>query len=262
MATWQLILSSDGRDALFPSEASRNAAVRALARAAAPHLALFCITDSATHLVIESSAARAGRIARAVLLGLRPHTTARLAPAQRRVVADAEHLGWLTEHLLSLPARERLPGHPALWPGSALLDLVGARLTGTPPLVLPALLPGFDPAAALALVGLPPQPLEPIGARALLLAGPGRLLQAATTALAADPALEGRATPVVQARQAVAQLGQRAGLPTRTLADSLGLTTHGVRRLQLLPPDPAANDAVLRLLALQDRVIGAALAAS
>ena len=262
MATWQLTLSSDGREALFPSEASRNAAVRALARAAAPHLALYCITDSAVHLVIRSKTARAGRIARAVLLALRPLTQQALEPARRRRVADHEHLAWLCQHLLTLPGSQPLPCHPALWSGSALLDLTGARHLGSPPLLLPELLPSFEPAEGLQLQGLSPHPLAPASDRQILMAGPGRLLRAAAMAVAADPSLEGRANPVVAARQAAAQLGQRAGLPTRTLADALALTTHGVRRLQLSAPDRAALAAVRCYLALEDRVIGRALAAS
>jgi hypothetical protein len=262
VATWQLTLSSDGREALFPSEASRNAAVRALARAAAPHLALYCITESTVHLVIRSNTARAGRIARAVLLALRPLSRRHLDPAHRRRVADHEHLAWLCQHLLALPGSQPLPCHPALWSGSALLELSGARQLEFPPLLLPQLLPSFEPGLGLQLHGLGPQPLAPVSDRQLLMAGPGRLLRAAAMAVAADPSLEGRATPVVTARQAAAQLGQRAGLPTRTLADALALTTHGVRRLQLLAPDRAAQAAVRRYLALEERVIGGALAAS
>lgn len=262
MATWQLTLSSDGRDALFPSEASRNAAVRTLVRAAAPHLALFCITESTTHLVIQSNAARAGHIARAVLLGLRPLAQCPLEPAHRRPVADRQHLAWLSRHLLALPGQQPLPCHPALWTGSSLLDLLGARAWGSPPLLLPQLLPGFDAGSALAALGLEGSPLQPVTDRQLLMVGPGRLLHAATVALAADPALAGRPVPVVDARQTVAQLCQRAGLPTRTIADTLGLTTHGVRRLQLLPVHTASLAAVRRYVALEERVIHSALAAS
>ena len=262
MATWQVTLSSDGRNALFPSEASRNAAVRALARAAAPHLALFCITDSTVHLVIQSNSARSGSIGRAVLLGLRPLTQQPLAPATRRRLEDRDHLAWLTRHLLAVPSQAPLPCHPALWSGSCLLDLAGARSMGAPTLLLSRLLPDFELQGAFMDAGLSEAPLQPVTDRQLLMAGPGRLLHAATVALAADPALDGRATPVVAARQAIAQLGQRAGLPTRTLADALGLTTHGVRRLQLLPANGAAQAAVRRYLALEERVIQRALAAS
>ena len=261
MATWQFILSSDGRNALFPSEASRNAAVRALSRTAAPHLALFCITDSSVHLVIQSNTARAGHVARAVLLGLRPLSQCPLEPARRRRITDHDHLTWLAQHLLALPSQQH-GCHPALWSGSAMLDLLGARSLGPPPLLLPRLLPSLDIGASLASLGLHSAPLEPVSDRQLMLAGPGRLIHGASVALAAHPQLSGRTSPVVAARQAVAQLGQRAGLPTRTLADALGLTTHGVRRLQLSPADPAASAAVRRYLALEDRVIQSALAAS
>jgi hypothetical protein len=262
VAIWQLTLTSDGRDALFPSEASRNTAVRALARTAAPHLALFSITDRDIHLVIESSTARAGRIARAVLLSLRSIGAEALEPARRRPVHDRDHLAWLTRHLLELPNEHALPCHPALWTGSALLDLVGARALGEAPLLLPELLPGFSAEGRLDSLGLVPGPLHPVSDRQLLLAGPGRLLHAAAAALAADPQLEGRGAPVVAARQAVAQLGERAGLPTRTLADTLGMTTQGVRRLQLLDAHHDAQQAVRRYLALEERVIQRALAAS
>jgi hypothetical protein len=261
VAIWQLTLTSDGRDALFPSEASRNAAVRALARTAAPHLALFCITDRDIHLVIDSTTARAGRIARAVLLGLRPLCRHPLEPARRRPIRDPQHLEWLAHHLLTLP-RELAGQHPALWTGSALLDLLGARAL-EPPLADSAALPAPLPASrVLAELGLGAQALEPLGDRAILLAGPGRLLHACAAAVAADPALEGKAAPVVAARQAAAQLGLRAGLPTRTLADAMGLTTQGVRRLQLLPPDGQAQRAARRYLALEERIIQGALAAS
>ncbi len=259
MATWHLNLASDGRDALFPSEASRYAAVRALARAAAPHLAVFCITDTNVHLVIQCSTARAGRIARAVLLGLRPLTPLFLEPATRHSVPHTDYLSWLAGRLLG---QLDLPGHPALWPGSSVTDLVGARALEGPPLLLPRLLPGFGPAQALLAVGLDPAPLTPVGDRDLLLAGPGRLLRASAAAVAADPALQGRASAVVSARQSAAQLGRAAGVPTRTLATALELTTHGVRRLQRLPANLEQLAAVRTWLALEDRVLQGALAAS
>jgi len=228
-------------------------------RTAAPPLALFCIPAGAIHLVLQSDAARVGHTARAVLLGLRPLSPRPLEPAQRRAVHDPDHLGWLVQHLLTLPRQQ--PGqHPALWSGSALLDLLGARWLDPPLASLE--LPGFEPAAILAELGLGADPLVPLDNRSVLLAGPGRLLRASGAALAADPALEGKATPIVAARQAAAVLGRKAGLPTRTIADALGLTTQGVRRLQLAPAPRGAISAVRRYMALEDRVIHAALAAS
>lgn len=261
MGAWQITLSSSGRTSLFPSEASRNAAVRTLVRAAAPHLALFCVLESAVHVVLGCDAAQAGRVARAVLLGLRGLTDAPLSPGQRSMVPDTEHLAWLLERLLGLPRRDGLPGHPALWAGSCFTDLVGARALGPPPLVFADMLPGVLPAAAHRAVGLDPAPLVPFDDRHLLLAGPGRLLAASAAALAADPDLAGRAAPVVAARLAVAHLGAASGLPTRPLADALGLTTHGIRRLQRLPPDPDALQAVRLRLALEERIARQALAA-
>ena len=261
MATWQFTLSATGRTSLFPSEASRHAAVRALVRTAAPHLTLFCVLDGAVHLVLHCDVAQAGRIARAVLLGMRSLCAAPIASGPRSPVADDEHLAWLLERMLGMPRREGIPVHPALWAGSCFVDLVGARALGSPPLALAGLLPGFLPAAAHRAVGLDPAPLVPFDDRQLLLAGPGRLLAASAAALAADPGYSGRAAPVVAARLAVAHLGAASGLPTRPLADALGLTTHGIRRLQRLPPEPEALQAVRLRLALEERIARQALAA-
>ncbi len=254
MPTWHLTFSSDGRSPLFPGEPERRSAVHALARSAGEPLVLFCVVDEHVHLVVLCDQGRLGRLSRAVLLALRARSPQPLSPAHVRAVDSRAYMEWLLRHVLIQPHKHGLPGHPALWSGSCFVDLLGARQVPGMQLRILEALPRFRLRQALAAVGLTGGPIEPMADQQLLMAGPGRLARAAADACCADPALTGRAAPVVAARRAAVQLSAAAGLPTSAMATALELTPHGVRRLRRQAADPTALHAVRLRLALEERV--------
>ena len=72
MEIWHLRFSSDGRHPLFPSEWARRAAVMVLVGHAAPWLVAFGIVDDHLHVVVVCCRERAGKLSRAIVLGMRP----------------------------------------------------------------------------------------------------------------------------------------------------------------------------------------------
>jgi len=155
--------------------------------------------------------------------------------------------------VLEQPTKHGLPGHPALWPGSCFPDLVGARrLPGLSlRLRLSEALPRFRLRSAYAHVGLAPAPLQPLDDDTQRGLGIRRLVDAASAALAADPALIGNTDPVVGTRITVAQLA--SAWPTSELAWALDITPQAARRLRTRAAPDGAVEAVRLRLALEER---------
>jgi len=257
MRTFHLAFASYGRHHPFPGPVQLRAALHRLVRVAGPSLVLFGAAAEQAHVLVHCDRTRAGRLARTILKSLRVVAgPAGLEPARLQPVSDAEHLGWLHDHMLQLPARTGASGHPALWDGSRLLDLLGARwVPGYEP-ALPRLLPGYTPARSCQLVGLsaPPQAL-PLSRVRLL--GIGRIGAAAAAALAADPALAGRAVPQVSARRAAARLARDAGLPPSEPSWAFQQSRRTAYRLASAPLSPRATAALRLRLGLEEAAIGA-----
>ena len=248
MQATHLTFAADGRLALFPSEAQRRAAVRAIVRVGGARILLFCLVDDHVHVVVYAPTQETGRLSRALLLAMRLFLAADLAPAHPRPVDNRAHLLWLVRYLLLQPAKHGLAGHPALWSGSCFADLAGARrVPGWAPPIAEAL-PRWRLREAFALLGLPAAslcPMEDLGDQP-----PSRLLAAAAFALAVDPALEGRRAEVVRARRVAAALLEEAGHPIRGIAVRLRVDPTSVRRL-VSGADPADLRAARMWLALQ-----------
>jgi REP element-mobilizing transposase RayT len=242
MTFWHLTLAADGRQALFPGETARRAAVRALARLAGGELVLFSVVDDHVHLVVTAEGPRVGRLARALLLGLRPLAAAPLDPARARPVETRSHLESLVRYVLGQTAHHGLAEQPALWTGSCFQDLVGARWLPELRLRLAEALPRLPRAALLEAVGVREGHVAPARDDALRAGGVGRLVAAVAAAAALPPDLGGRPAGVVTARRAAARLAQAGGLATADLAWALGVRPQAVRRLRTAP----APDALLR----------------
>jgi len=254
MPSWHLTFSSDGRSALFPDEALRCRAVRTVLRVAGRQLLLFCIVDDHVHVVVLCEADRVGRLARALLLALRPVAGPALAPAFVRPVEGRSHLLWLVRYCLRQPLKHGIGVHPALWTGSCFLDLVGARVVeGFTPSLREAL-PRLRLRTLFEHVGLEARPLEPLDDQALRAVGSAHLVDAATAALAAPPDLAGNTPLVVTCRRAVAQLGRAADLSSQQLARALHVQPNAARRLADGVVDPRLLLAVRLRLALEQRV--------
>lgn len=243
MRAWQIQLVAEGA---FPTEARVRAAVRALARALGPEGALFSITDDRVHAVIFSERPVAALRARALCRVLRGGAAAPLGSARVAPVASREDL----ERLL----RELLGAHGALGSGSCFADLVGARvLPGFAPRLTRAL-PRFSPGQACDAVGLLAEDLRPLSLDAVHDLGPARVLAAAAAALAVDPALPGRAAPVLCARALAARLSAAARIPRADLGCALGRSRRHVFRMAAAPVPPAWLTCARVRLAIEEAV--------
>jgi hypothetical protein len=97
------------------------------------------------HLVALTSRLLAGRMAHAILLTLKPIAATRLASSHIRPVLSRAHMRWLFRYILEQPREHGMPGHPALWVGSCLADLLGARMIEGLSLPIERALPDYSP---------------------------------------------------------------------------------------------------------------------
>lgn len=251
MEIWNLTIPAIGRHPLFPTEEARRRAVHALARVAGGSLALFCIVDEHIHLVAVCSRIEAGRLARAVGIALGHRAATRTGPAHFRQVRERRHLETLVGYVLGQPAHHGLPGHPALWTGSACLDLLGARVIPGLDLRLREVLPRLDSRRILEAVGLVGIDLRPMSLEEIRKGGAFALAAAAGAALAARPDLHGNEDPTVAARVATATLANAAGIPTSEVAAALGIWPRSARRLAGRQSPARVLSAVRRRLTLE-----------
>ena len=254
MRTFHLAFASFGRHPPFAGQVDLRAAIRSIARVASSHLLLFGIAGEHTHIVLRCDRRGAGLLARSLLKSLRAVARdALLEPARLQPVDDQDQLWWLHDYLLQLPARTGVGVHPALWEGSPLADLLGARWLPGFEVDPTAFLPGWEPARACAVVGLAQHPAPPTLAQVRLL-GMGRIAAAAAAATAAHPSSSGRTATEVMARRAAARLAQRAGLPRSELSWAFGQTRRTAYRLAGAPLPAAVLGAVRMRLALEQAV--------
>jgi len=252
---WHVTLESVGRQRLHETEDSLRAAVRAFARVAGGETLLFCIVDEHVHVVARCDRERAGRLARAVSLALKP--TADVGFRKQAYIGPVEerrHMQRLVTYVLEQPSHHELPVHPALWTGSCFQDLVGARCVGALGAPLTGPLPRFKLAEVLPSVGLGAAVIVPADDERLHEAGAQRLAQAAAAALSVNPALTGNRQEVVCARAAAAVLARCAGISTSSVADALGASLRCVQNLSHVEPDSRVFEAVRTRLALEDVV--------
>jgi len=253
--TWHLTFSTDGRNPLFPDEYTRRRALRVLARVAGSRSALFAIVDEHLHLVLFCDRQRAGRLARATLIAVRPLAAAVVEPAHRRAVQSRSHMSWLLDYLLTQPRRHGLPVHPAIWTGSPFPDLIGARQLPGLELKLRKALPRFRIRDLYRAVGLSPGgPLLPLPLETVRAQGIARLVAATTSALAVGPSLRGNRAELVHARRVAAQLAHQCGISLTDTAWALKLTPRAARRLLEPEQDSGPLEAVRLWLALENAV--------
>lgn len=250
---WHLTFATDGRLPLLGEEGALRRAVRTLGVVAPGELLLFAIVDDHLHLVVCCDVARRGRIASALALALRPLLRSPLGAPHVRPVESRSHLVWLVRYLLTQTRHHDLAAHPALATGSCFADLVGARcVAGLGAGPLHDALPRLRPGELYEIVGVrPPGPLSDEAIRSL---GPGRLLAAASAALAAPPGLAGRSAPEVEARRAAASLAAAVGISRAELRWALGLTRQGIDHLRGRPAAPALEAAIRLRLALEEAI--------
>jgi hypothetical protein len=174
---WHTSFNSVGNVVLFSSEAQVRAALRRLARVASGQLLGFCLVDTHCHFHIADGRRGAGRLMRGIQQSMAAVIGAALQPTHYEPIADQRHNLNTVRYLLKQPSHHDLPGHPALWSGSVLLDLLGARCLGGLASRLDIWMPRLGSRDYLVAVGLPPEPLTvaPAEIRAALGIAPATL---------------------------------------------------------------------------------------
>ncbi len=254
MGAWHLTLSSVGRNPLFPQAHALFGAIRKLGRVAGTSMTLFSIVDEHLHVGMLGERREAGRVARRIVLALRPLASAELETARIRAVGNRSHMQWLVPYLLDQPRHHGLPEHPALYLGSCFPDLVGARVVKGLRLCIRQALPRFRLSDAFRAVGLRPVDLVLPTTDRIRTAGAARLVASAAAALCVEVGLQDRSIPTVQARTAVCRIARAVGIPTSETAFALNLTPRAARRLAHKPlPEPIIRCVALRF-ALEDVV--------
>ena len=251
-----LTAERESRLPLFSDEAAYREALHRIGKVARDRLALHGLLPEHVHLLPRASRAESGRLAQATIATLRPLVATPLAPSFIREVKSRAHLRRLLRYFLEQPLKHSIPGPPALWVGSCLPDLIGARqIPGLSPCIA-QVLPEFTPSMAARILDLPLAALEPVGRDAVRAAGAVRLRDAAAAALALDPTLPGRQQLVVRARAAVAQLARWARIPGPEVVWALGVSDRTIRTLVRAQPDRALMRAVCVQLSLASAVLG------
>ena len=243
MEIWHLRFSSEGRHPLFPTEGQRRAAVTVVVQRAGPYLITFGIVDDHLHIVLVCDRATAGKLSRALLLGLRPIARREFESPYIKPVENRSHLLRLVGYTIEQPAKHGLDTHPALWSGSAFPDIVGARVICR--LRISDVLPRYRTAEAWKAAGLSPQGVSPLEVGLLRSADVEALTVAASFVANAPPELSGRTAPETRARALVVSLAREAGLPTHDVTVALDISREAARKLSKRPVEDHDLEAVL-----------------
>jgi len=224
MSIWHITIAVTDRHPWFGDQAGLLGAVRALVCAVGKWALMFCIVDEHIHLVMMCDRERAGRIAQATALAVRPFVgDSGLEPARIRTVNGNNHLDNLVAYVVRQPAKHGVNGHPALWGGSCFLDLVGARvIDGFDPKRIAVAYPRYRVGRLSDEVGLTSASVAPVGLDAVHRLGLARLIEA-TAAAHAVPDLSSRTRQVTEVRAAAAHLGLEAGSRATDVAAALGV---------------------------------------
>jgi len=234
-----------GRLPLFPDAPRYLEALRRLGAACKGCLALFALLAEHLHLVAPITRAAGGRMSQAVISALHSVVATPLASGYPTMVESRDHLRHLLRYILRQPIKHHMPGHPALWIGSCLPDLLGARMIDGLSLCVKRVLPDTTDGQALAIVGLSGHQLVAADRQTLRAVGAHRLRLAAAAAFGVDPELAGNDRAPVMARRAVVQIAQRVGIHSAEVIAALGRSRRTLWRLRR----PALEDAVLKVVA-------------
>jgi hypothetical protein len=256
MDIWHITLTAEreSRLPLFPDAAAYLEALHRLGKVWAGCLALFALIAEHLHLVALKSRPVAGRLAQATILTLRPVVTTPLASSYFAHVDSRAYMRWLLRYILEQPEKHGMPGHPAVWVGSCLPDLVGARIIeGLAPSIEKAL-PDYSHGMALRILGLPAKPVAPADGAVLRATGAHRLKLAVGAALGVDPSLRGNTPAARLARRALFQLADRVGIHPAEVTAALGISSKSVWRLRQPEVELHVLKAIARRVTLENLV--------
>lgn len=256
MRIWHLRFSSDGRHALFRLERVRRLAIHVVVKHIRKWVICFGIVDDHLHVVVLCSRERAGKISRAVVLGLRPLAGLEFEPSYIKPVESRAHLLRLVGYCIEQPVKHGLDVHPALWSGSCFSDIVGARVIDGLELRLGEVLPRYRAADAWRSAGLPAAGIAPMSDAAIFGAGLPALVAASAFAAGAPDELERRTRVETQARAAAVVLGRQAGFRVGDLARAMGVSPESVRKLGSHPIDERVLHAVRLRMGIEAQLGG------
>lgn len=228
-----IMISTDGDLAMARDETERRQLVRAVVGVAAGRLAVFNLVDQHLHLLARSDwparlADSVRRVLRSRLGGLE------LRPPNVKPIRSRDHLLNCVGYILRQTDRHEIGGsNPALWTGSAFLDIVGARiLYGFDLAVLVQEVPRLKKRELYEQVGLEPVELVPASDADLLRAGPARIAELAASVFAASPTYAGRRDETVKARALAAHVADGLDIATAEIARFIGVAPRAVRYLE------------------------------
>lgn len=224
-------------------------AARTLARIAGPRLLLFGLAGDRGYVVVETADAMELGHLRTDLLRARPFAGVVDREVHVTPVAGRDHLAMLAGHMGRQVVHHQVPRDPALWPGTILPDLVGARLLpGWCPRVA-RLLPDVDVAGtALAAIGLR-GPVTPATDGEIHATGAAATWTACREALASSD--DGKLTERAWlARRCFVALALAAGIRPTDARDAAGIARPSWYRLAGEPVDAATSTAARMRLGL------------
>jgi len=256
MEIQQIVLTAErkGRLPLFTEESHYFEALHRLAHVSKGCLVLFALIAEHIHLVALLSRAAAGRLAQAASLALRPIVKTPLAKSYIDGVDGRGHMYRLVRYELDQPRKHRMPGPAALWPGSCLPELVGARFIPGLGLRIREALPTFSIKHVLSVLGLPGEAIAPADLLTLRAAGATRLVTATAAALGANMPLKGNREHEKVARFATVQLADEAAIPAVEVRATTGMDNKTLWRLRQKRVRPAILEAVKRRVTLENLV--------
>ena len=248
------VVAVEDRLSLCSSDRERTAAARAIARTGGAELLLFCVADDHAHTLIRGEPRRASQVAGNIAQALQRACRVRLQPTFVKPVESRSHLKSLVPYILDQTTHHGLTtaAHPATWPGSAFLDLVGARIGTTfGPEPLREALPRLTRDEVWAAVKLPH--VDPADDTLLARAGFEALAEACCGALGLVD-LRSRSYAGVRGRRALVRLAAHLGFPG--VLDRLELPSRTARRHASSDADPVLEAAVRMWVAIHSAAGG------
>lgn len=251
----QIVLTSqrNSRLPLFTEERHYLEALHRLGQVCKGNLVLFALIAEHLHLIVLLSRAAAGRLAQAVQLTLRPLVKTPLATSFIEEVDGRGHMYRSVKYELEQPKKHGMPGPAALWPGSCLPELVGARFIPGLALRITEALPTFQVQQALRVLKLPGVEVPPAERQQLRAAGATRLVSATAAALGVE-SLKGNRPREITARMAVVYIATRLDIPSTEVQSATGMNRQTLYRLRRRAVCPEYIDAIRRRIALEDLV--------
>jgi hypothetical protein len=255
MEIHQIVLTSqrDRRLPLFTKVRHYLDALHRLGRVCQGNLVLFALIAEHLHLIALLSRTAAGRLAHAASLTLRPLVETPLDASFIKEVDGQGHMYRSVKYELEQPKKHGMPGPAALWPGSCLPELVGARVIPGLTLRIGEALPTFQFKQALRVFDLPGDKVHPAERQQLRAAGVARLIAATAAALGVESLNGNRAREII-ARRAVVQIAARLDIPSTEIQSATGMDRHTLWRLRRRAVSPECIDAIRRRVALEDLV--------